>query len=145
MSTREMTRAADSATSGDAERGDCVISRGRLGVHGDLTAYQGLSAAQFGTSAARVGDMATSTLQLAVVDDHPAIPVSYTHLDVYKRQGEVSYNRVVADTVLTADELAGGTCLTCRAVPEGDVEIEMRDESLRLTNAMLSRLRLAPY
>ncbi|HMT33571.1 MAG TPA: response regulator transcription factor [Dermatophilaceae bacterium] len=73
MSTREMTRAADSATSGDAERGDCVISRGRLGVHGDLTAYQGLSAAQFGTSAARVGDMATSTLQLAVVDDHPAI------------------------------------------------------------------------
>ena len=61
------------------------------------------------------------------------------------RSGEVSYNRVVADTVLTADELAGGTCLTCRAVPEGDVEIELRDESLRLTNAMLRRLRMATY
>lgn len=61
------------------------------------------------------------------------------------REGDVSYNRVVAHEVLTDDELASGTCLTCRAVPEGDITVELRDDSLRLTNSMIRRLRIAAY
>lgn len=61
------------------------------------------------------------------------------------RDGSVTYNRVVAGTVLTPEELADGTCLTCRAVPDGDVTIELRDDSLRMTNSMLRRLRIAAY
>ena len=53
--------------------------------------------------------------------------------------GEVSYDDPVADSVLTADERAGGTCLTCRAVPESDVTIEMRNE-LRLISPLLRQL-----
>lgn len=61
------------------------------------------------------------------------------------RSGDVTYNRVVAEAVLTPEERADGTCLTCRAVPQTDVSIELRDESVRLTNAMLRRVRLAQY
>ncbi len=39
--------------------------------------------------------------------------------------GRVTYDKVVADTVLSADERASGTCLTCRAVPEGDVVLHI--------------------
>ena len=53
--------------------------------------------------------------------------------------GEVSYDHPVADSVLTADERAGGTCLTCRAVPESDITIEMRNE-LRLVSPLLRQL-----
>lgn len=59
--------------------------------------------------------------------------------------GEVSHNRPVCDTVLTPEEVAAGTVLSCRAVPAGDVTIRMRDESLRLSNKMLRDLRMAAY
>lgn len=52
-------------------------------------------------------------------------------------EGTVTYNRPVAATVLTDEERAGGTCLTCRAVPEGDVTIALRGEELRLINPLL--------
>lgn len=51
--------------------------------------------------------------------------------------GEVSYERTVADTVLTDAERATGTCLSCRAVPVGDITIALRGEELRLINPLL--------
>lgn len=54
--------------------------------------------------------------------------------------GEVTYNRPIAANVLTDDERATGTCLTCRAVPSGDVTIALRDEELRLINPLLRSL-----
>lgn len=54
--------------------------------------------------------------------------------------GEVTYPKVVADSVLSADERATGTCLTCRAVPAGSVTIALREETLRMTNPYLGML-----
>lgn len=59
--------------------------------------------------------------------------------------GHVDYSKPVCDTVLTDDERADGTCLSCRAVPRGDVTIRLRDERIRLTNAMVRQFRLAEY
>lgn len=47
-------------------------------------------------------------------------------------EGEVDYPAVVAGTILTDEERRGGTCLTCRAVPRGDVVVRLRDERLRV-------------
>lgn len=55
-------------------------------------------------------------------------------------EGAFSYNRIVADSVITAEERADGTCLSCRAVPDKDLIIEMRDASLRLVNPLLAQL-----
>jgi len=54
--------------------------------------------------------------------------------------GQFDYDHPIADSVLTAGERADGTCLTCRAVPEGDITIEMRDEDLRLINPFLRQI-----
>lgn len=54
--------------------------------------------------------------------------------------GEFSYNRPVADTVVSAEERTDGTCLSCRAVPVSDLTIEMRDECLRLVNPFLRQI-----
>ena len=54
--------------------------------------------------------------------------------------GQFDYDHPIADTVLTAGERADGTCLTCRAVPKGDITIEMRDEDLRLINPFLRQI-----
>lgn len=51
--------------------------------------------------------------------------------------GAVEYPTTVADTVLTPDERLEGTCLSCRAVPTGDVTIALRGEELRLINPLL--------
>jgi CDP-4-dehydro-6-deoxyglucose reductase len=51
--------------------------------------------------------------------------------------GDVTYTHVVADSVLPAEERANGVCLSCRAVPEGDITIELRDDELRRTNPLL--------
>lgn len=59
--------------------------------------------------------------------------------------GKISHNRPICTTVLTPEEAQAGTILSCRAVPEGDVTIRMRDESLRLSNRMLRDLRMAAY
>lgn len=61
--------------------------------------------------------------------------------------GEVVYNRTVANTVLTDEEREQGTCLSCRAVPQGDVTIALREDTLRCTNpfiALINRSRAKP-
>jgi len=54
------------------------------------------------------------------------------------RHGTVSYRKAIAGTVLTEAERAGGTCLTCRAVPDGDVTIALRAGPLRRVNPFLA-------
>lgn len=54
--------------------------------------------------------------------------------------GEFSYNRPVADTVITEVEQSDGTCLSCRAVPDSDITIQMRDDCLRLVNPILRQI-----
>jgi ferredoxin len=56
------------------------------------------------------------------------------------RSGRFDYDHPIADSVLAAVERADGTCLTCRAVPRGDITIEMRDEDLRLINPFLRQI-----
>ena len=53
------------------------------------------------------------------------------------RSGQFRYDHPVADTVLTEDEHLDGTCLTCRAVPDTDITIELRGENARLVNTFL--------
>lgn len=60
------------------------------------------------------------------------------------RSGSVSYGAVVSDEVLTADELADGTVLSCRAIPDGDIIIELRHETLRVTSSLLRAFRRVP-
>lgn len=59
--------------------------------------------------------------------------------------GEVVYEKAVADTVLTPEERSTGTCLSCRAVPVSDVTIELRDDRIKMTNRMLRDLRVKQY
>lgn len=54
--------------------------------------------------------------------------------------GGFSYNRPVADTVLSEEERTDGTCLSCRACPTQDLTIQLRDASLRLVNPLLGQL-----
>ncbi|GAB4075561.1 hypothetical protein GCM10028781_03240 [Nostocoides australiense] len=56
------------------------------------------------------------------------------------RAGEFHYNRPIADTVINETERADGTCLSCRAVPDGDITIEMRGENVRLVNPFLRQI-----
>lgn len=60
------------------------------------------------------------------------------------RDGSVHYDHTVAETVLSSEEIASGTVLSCRAVPDGDVTIELRDEHLRLKSSFLRSLRAVP-
>ncbi|WP_435201492.1 2Fe-2S iron-sulfur cluster-binding protein [Janibacter sp. GS2] len=55
-------------------------------------------------------------------------------------EGDFSYCRPVADTVITTEERSDGTCLSCRAVPEDDLTIQLRDASLRLVNPLLGQI-----
>ncbi len=57
-------------------------------------------------------------------------------------EGSVTYNRPIAETVLSAEEKATGTCLSCRAVPDGDITIQLRNEHLRLNSSLQRRLRM---
>lgn len=54
--------------------------------------------------------------------------------------GSVSYPVTVAHEVLTPEERESGTCLTCRAVPQDDVVIELRNDRLRCTSTFLAAL-----
>lgn len=58
------------------------------------------------------------------------------------RTGSVTYRKQIADSVMSAEEYADGTCLTCQAVPDGDVEIALREEELRVRCRPLLMLRL---
>lgn len=55
-------------------------------------------------------------------------------------EGSFTYNRPVADSVITAEESSDGTCLSCRAVPDSDITIELRGENVRLVNPFLRQL-----
>lgn len=55
-------------------------------------------------------------------------------------EGSITHNRPVADSVITPEELSCGTCLSCRAVPDQDVTIRMRDRSLRIINPLLRQI-----
>lgn len=57
------------------------------------------------------------------------------------RSGSVHYDVTIAEQALTGEEIARGTVLTCRAIPDGDITVELRDERLRLTSALLRSLR----
>jgi ferredoxin len=56
------------------------------------------------------------------------------------RGGDFTYNRPIAATVINAEERGDGTCLSCRAVPDGDITIEMRDGNVRLVNPFLRQI-----
>ena len=56
-------------------------------------------------------------------------------------EGTVGYSKVVSESVMSPDEFADGTCLTCHAVPTTDVTIALRDERLRIKVAALLALR----
>ncbi len=58
-------------------------------------------------------------------------------------EGEVEYNRPVAEKVLTDEERALGTCLSCRAVALTDVTIALRDDSLHQVNPLMALLASA--
>jgi len=58
-------------------------------------------------------------------------------------EGDVDYNRPVAEKVLTDDERATGTCLSCRAVATSDVTIMLRDDSVRRVNPLMARFAVA--
>ena len=57
------------------------------------------------------------------------------------RSGSIHYAVTIAEQTLSPEEMANGTILTCRAIPDGDVTIELRDERLRLKSALLRSLR----
>ena len=57
------------------------------------------------------------------------------------RCGTVRYDHRIAENVLNPAEIAGGTVLSCRAIPVGDLTIELRDEHLRLKSRLLRSLR----
>ena len=52
--------------------------------------------------------------------------------------GQVDYNRPVADKVLSQEDKAAGSCLSCRAVPRTDVTITLREENLRTVNPLMA-------
>jgi ferredoxin len=58
--------------------------------------------------------------------------------------GEVTYERPVADSVLPDEQRRHGTCLSCRAVPAGDVVIALREDHLRRVNPFAPAIRPRP-
>lgn len=55
-------------------------------------------------------------------------------------EGTASHNRPVACTVVTPEEAEAGVRLSCRAVPAGDITIELHEGALRLVNPLLRQL-----
>jgi CDP-4-dehydro-6-deoxyglucose reductase len=53
-------------------------------------------------------------------------------------EGDVEYNRPIADKVLNEEDKAAGACLSCRAVPLTDVTITLREENLRTVNPLMA-------
>jgi ferredoxin len=53
-------------------------------------------------------------------------------------EGEVEYNRPVAEKVLNEEDKADGACLSCRAVALSDVTITLREDALRRVNPLMA-------
>ncbi|MGJ3508494.1 2Fe-2S iron-sulfur cluster-binding protein [Enemella sp. A6] len=64
---------------------------------------------------------------------------AFCKVDIH--EGEVDYEYDIASSVMSDEEYANGTCLACRAVPKGDVSIELRDERLLVKSSMLLKMR----
>lgn len=88
-----------------------------------------------------------------VADDETILDALYRHGYAYRigcrrggcaickvdlLEGEVEYNRPIADKVLTGEERDQGICLSCRAVPTTDVVISLREDSLRTVNPIMA-------
>lgn len=61
--------------------------------------------------------------------------------------GTVRYTHPIAPSVLSDDERVDGVCLSCRAVPDGDVEVRLREHDRgRQTGlfALYATLGIAP-
>ncbi len=58
-------------------------------------------------------------------------------------KGTVSYAKTVAETVLNPADRKGGTCLSCRAIPAGDITIVLSAGQLRRANPYLPRINPA--
>ncbi|NLJ53305.1 MAG: 2Fe-2S iron-sulfur cluster binding domain-containing protein [Intrasporangiaceae bacterium] len=54
--------------------------------------------------------------------------------------GTFSYERPIASTVISDEERVDGTCLSCRAVPDTDITIELRGDNVRLVNPFLRQI-----
>jgi ferredoxin len=59
-------------------------------------------------------------------------------------EGAVDYPVALAGTVFTPAERRSGTCLSCRAVPAGDVVIRLRDQRLRRLSPLLTAAAHTP-
>jgi CDP-4-dehydro-6-deoxyglucose reductase len=59
-------------------------------------------------------------------------------------EGAVDYAARVAETVLSPQEIAAGTCLSCRAIPLTDIIIALRNERLRRLNPYLTTTSAPP-
>lgn len=55
-------------------------------------------------------------------------------------EGSFTYERPIATSVISEEERVDGTCLSCRAVPETDITIELRGDNVRLVNPYLRQL-----
>lgn len=54
--------------------------------------------------------------------------------------GGFSYERPIASSVISDEERSDGTCLSCRAVPDTDITIELRGDNVRLVNPYLRQI-----
>lgn len=94
-------------------------------------------------------------VRMEVADDETILEALYRHGYAYRigcrrggcaickvdlLEGEVHYNRPVAEKVLTQEERSHGICLSCRAVPATDIVISLREDSLRTVNPLLARM-----
>jgi len=53
-------------------------------------------------------------------------------------EGDVAYTHPVAPSVLSDAERADGACLSCRAVPEGDVAVRLREHDRGKHNGLFA-------
>lgn len=64
---------------------------------------------------------------------------AFCKVDMHK--GSVHYDKPIADTVMSEEEYADGTVLACRALPDEDVTIELRDEKMLVNSSLLLQMR----
>ncbi len=58
-------------------------------------------------------------------------------------EGDVDYERPVAEKVLTEGQKVAGWCLSCRAVALTDITISLREDSLRRVNPLMAMFAAA--
>jgi CDP-4-dehydro-6-deoxyglucose reductase len=67
-----------------------------------------------------------------------------TECKVQLRSGEVVYNKRIAKQILTDEERERGVCLSCRAVPVTDVEMQLPEgDSLHCVSPLMAEVAQA--